>query len=209
MTLLRRLRRNRSGVAAVEFAIGLPMFTGLLLMGLETVNLIMAHQQVSRIAISTADLAARYRSSIDEADVKQLFLGARLSADSIDFKTHGRLILSSVMRNTPNTGHWVRWQRCDGALAAVASVIGTQDAGKNDATIGYIKYQTGDASGMVLNPGDDVMAAEATYDYQPLFLPTFAGIKIRYAASFIARELALPTITNTTNMTAAQEALCA
>lgn len=200
----------------VEFALGLPVFVTLLLTGLETANLILAHQQISRIAISTADLAARYRSSIDEADVKQLFLGARLSADSLDFKSHGRLILSSVMRNSGNTGHWIRWQRCDGLLGAVASAIGVEDQGRTGSaggaatgpdSIQKIPYQPG-GDGMVLNPGDDVMAAEASYDYQPLFLTSFKGIRIRYAATFMARELALPALTNSTNMTASSKALC-
>ena len=208
-TLLRRLGRDRRGIAALEFALGLPAFTALLVTGLETVNFIMAHQQVSRIATSTADLAARYRAAIDENDVKQLFLGARLSADSIEFRAHGRLILSSVMRNAANSGHWVRWQRCDGLLAPVASAIGTENAGQNNASIASIKYDASSATGMVLSPGDDVMTAEATYDYQPLFLSSFKGIKIRYAASFMARELALPTLTNLNGLPTAQKALCA
>lgn len=208
MIRMRKLREDRRGVAFIEFALGLPVFTGLLLTGLETVHLIMAHQQVSRIAISTADLAARYRGSIDESDVKQLFLGARLSADSIDFPAHGRLILSSVMRNAANNGHWVRWQRCDGSLGAVTSVIGVQNAGQTGSGIPYIKYKASDTAGMVISAGDDVMSAEATYDYQPLFLSAYAGVKIRYAATFMARELALPSLTNANNLPNAQKALC-
>ncbi len=209
MIHMRNLRKDRRGVAFIEFALGLPVFMGLLMTGLETVNLIMAHQQVSRIAISTADLAARYRASIDESDVKQLFLGARLSADNIDFATHGRLILSSVMRNAANNGHWVRWQRCEGALAGTASVIGAENAGQTGSSIPFIRYQAGATSGMVISAGDDVMSAEATYDYQPLFLSAFRGLKIRYAASFMARELALPSLTNSNNLPNAQKALCA
>jgi Flp pilus assembly protein TadG len=205
---LRRLSRDRSGVAMIEFAVGLPIFLGMLITGLETVNLIFAHQQVSRIAISTADLAARYRASIDEADVKQLFLGARLSADTLDFSKNGRLILSSVMRNNANSGHWVRWQRCEGQLTGIASVIGIEDAGKTNTTIPSVRYSAGASTGMVLSPGDDVMAAEATYEYQPIFLASFKGIRIRYAASFMARELALPSLTNSTNLPTSSRALC-
>ena len=203
-----RLASDRRGVALIEFAIGLPVFLALLMSGLETVNLIIAHQQVSRIATSTADLAARYRASIDESDVKQLFLGARLSADSIDFRAHGRLILSSVMRNAANNGHWVRWQRCDGLLGAVASVIGIENAGQTGNGIPYIKYKASDGSGMVISAGDNVMSAEATYEYQPLFVSSLHGVKIRYAATFMARELALPSLTNANNLPNNQKSLC-
>lgn len=212
MTALDRLRSNQRGVALIEFAIGLPVFLTLVVCGLETVNLIMAHQQVSRIATSTADLAARYRAAIDEGDVKQLFLGAKLSAENIDFQQHGRLILSSVMRNTGNNGHWVRWQRCEGQLGAVISVIGPEDAGKTGTgsatSIPTVKYSAA-TPGMTLNPGDNTMTAEATFEYQPLFVSGIHGLRIRYAASFMARELALPSLTNSNNIPNNQKALCA
>lgn len=207
VTGLARLRSDRSGVALIEFALGLPVFLLLVLSGLETVNLIMTHQHISRIATSTADLAARYRAAIDENDVKQLFLGARLSAENIEFGQHGRLILSSVMRNAGNTGHWVRWQRCEGQLAVVSD-IGAQNAGQAGSAIPTVKYSAADATGMVLSPGDNVMTAEATYEYQPLFARNFTGMRIRYAATFMARELALPTLTNLTNLPNGQKALC-
>jgi Flp pilus assembly pilin Flp len=207
-SLLRRLRDDERGVQLIEFAIGLPFFLVILVTGLETVNLVLAHQQVSRIATATADLAARYRASIDESDVVRLFLGANLSASGIEFNEHGRLILSSVMRNQTANGHWIRWQRCQGDLAGVESVVGEEGAGQNDTTHPYIRYKASDDAGMVLNAGDNVMYAEATYEYQPLFLDAYRGIRIRYAAGFLARELALPTLTNSNNLANAQRALC-
>jgi Flp pilus assembly pilin Flp len=195
---LRRLHRDERGVAIMEFALVAPLFLTVLLFGLEIVMFALAHSQVSRIANSTADLAARYRASIDEADVQQLFLGARLSAEGIDFAEHGRLLLSSVTRNQSNNGHWIRWQRCEGALDE-ASALGEQGDGQSSSDVATV-------NGLTLNTGDNVMVAEAVFEYQPLIYPDaifeeiFGGRRIVYTSSYMAREIALPTITNTTNI---------
>ena len=195
---LRRITRDISGVAILEFALIAPVFLVTLLFGLEIVMFALAQSQVSRIANSTADLAARYRASIDEADVQQLFLGARLSAEGIDFAANGRLLLSSITRNQSNNGHWIRWQRCEGALDQ-NSELGRQGDGQTDTAIASV-------DGLTLNAGDNIMVAEAVFEYQPFIYPeaVFDGIfgsrRIAYRSAYMAREIALPTITNTTNI---------
>lgn len=186
----------------MEFALMTPFFVTTLLYGLDTMWYVHAHQEVSRLATSTADLAARYRASIDEKDVKTLFLGAKLSTDGIDLLGKGRLILSSVTRNALNNGHWVRWQRCQGSLTN-ASQLGIQGAGALDTTVAKV-------AGMTLNAGDNVMYAEAYYKYQPLFFKQLFAkdTMIKYSATFMAREIALPSLTNVTNMANNAKALC-
>lgn len=198
LTRLRRLGRDASGVAILEFALVAPIFLITLLFGLEIVMFALAQSQVSRVANSTADLAARYRASIDEADVQQLFLGARLSAEGIDFAENGRLLLSSVTRNQSSDGHWIRWQRCEGALDA-DSALGEQGDGQTGTAIATV-------DGLTLNAGDNIMVAEAVFDYQPLIYPDavfdgiFGGRRIVYRSSYMAREIALPSLTNTTGI---------
>lgn len=195
---LARLFADRRGVAMMEFALVAPIFLMTLLFGLEIVMFALAHSQVSRVANSTADLAARYRASIDEADVQQLFLGARLSAEGIDFAENGRLLLSSVTRNQTNNGHWIRWQRCEGDLDE-ESRLGEQGDGQSDTAIETV-------DGLTLNIGDNIMVAEAVFEYQPFIYPDalfdsiFGGRQIAYTSSYMAREIALPTITNTTGI---------
>ena len=185
-----------------EFALMLPFFVTTLLLGMDTIWYVHAHQEASRLATSTADLAARYRASLDEKDVKTLFLGARLSTDGVDFLGKGRLVLSSVTRNAANNGHWVRWQRCQGSLTNV-SQLGVENAGQLNSNVAKV-------SGMTLNSGDNVMYAEVFYKYQPLFFTALypKDKLIKYTASFMAREIALPSLTNTTNMASASKALC-
>lgn len=179
-----------------------PFFVTTLLYGLDTIWYAHAHREVSRMATSTADLAARYRASMDEQDVKSLFLGAKLSTDGLDILGKGRMILSSVTRNQANNGHWVRWQRCQGSLTNT-SQLGAEDAGKTSTSVPKV-------AGMTLNAGDNVMYAEVFYKYQPLFFQQLftQNTMIRYTASFMAREIAIPSLTNVTNMANGAKALC-
>ncbi len=206
------LRRDESGVAFMEFAYALPFMMVTLLGGLELVHLALTHQQLSRIATSTADLAARFRSSIDETDVNTLFLGARLSATIDDFDDNGRIILSSVTRNPADNGHWIRWQRCEGNASVADSAIGAAGEGELDTSIP-------DVNGMVITSPNNVLVAEVTYSYTPWFFPitspilakiapVFVPRDISYTSAFIARELTLNSITNTTGLGSSDIATC-
>jgi Flp pilus assembly protein TadG len=195
----------------MEFAFALPFLMVALLGGLELVHLALTHQQLSRIATSTADLAARYRSSIDEVDVNTLFMGSQMSASFDDFDTNGRIVLSSITRNAGDTGHWIRWQRCEGNLAR-ASEIGEEGDGEDDDTIDEV-------NGMIVTDPNNVLVAEVTYRYTPWFFPASSSIlssiapifterDITYTSAFIARELTLRNITNTTGLSDGDRRLC-
>ncbi len=64
------------------------------LTGMETANLAVAHLQVSQIAMLVEDNASRVRSSIDEADIREIFNGAHLTGKAIDFSPNACIILS-------------------------------------------------------------------------------------------------------------------
>jgi hypothetical protein len=216
----RILIKDNAGVAFVEFSLALPLLMITLLGGLELVHLALTHQQLSRIATSTADLAARYRSSIDETDVNTLFLGARMSATLEDFDTNGRIILSSVTRNLDpanpddeNAGHWIRWQRCEGTLGR-ESEIGEEGDGEGDTD-----KSIPEVNGMKVQNPNNVLVAEVTYRYTPWFFPVRSSIlssispifterDITYTSAFIARELTLKNITNTTGLADGDRKLC-
>lgn len=176
------LSRDERGVAFMEFALALPLLMILILGGIETANLVLTHQQVSRLASVAADNAARYKPSISEADVRKLLLGSKLASSAIDLQARGRLIISSVTENAAKDGYRIRWQRCEGGLA-VQSEFGPQEPA--DAP-----QQFDTIDGMLLTPGSNVMFAEAVYDYKPLFINRWTGnLRIRYQASSMAREL--------------------
>jgi hypothetical protein len=198
-----RLRGCESGLAFVEFALSLPVLTTLVLVGLETTNLAMAHLRVSNIAMIASDNASRVRDSIDEADVIELLTGAKMSGDSINFRNHGRIILSSIEPNTAgtngaSTGQWIRWQRCDGAKV-VTSNYGAQGTGQGNAAL-----QAVGAAGnqIAATSGTAIMLVEVVYDYQPLVSSSIFGARtIRYESAFNVRQRTNQAITNINSVT--------
>ncbi len=182
---LARLRGCTSGLALTEFAFALPVLLALGLLGLETANYAMAHLRVSNIAMMTADNAARVRESIDEADVIELLLGAKMSGSGIQFGENGRIVLSSIEVNPGGTGQWIRWQRCDG-LRDFPSLYGGQGTGQNNASLQAV----GPAGNQIAaQPGTAVMIVEVVYDYQPIIPNSFLeGRQIRYESAFNVRQ---------------------
>jgi hypothetical protein len=201
LPLLARLRRDERGVALIEFAYALPLILALAFAGLETANLAAAHLKVSQMGMMVADNAGRVLTRIDEADINEVFDGARQIGESLDFNAHGRIVLSSLQENklaSPKTGQMINWQRCTGALTSVAPAYGIEGKGKLDASLQGMG-KTGNK--IQSAPGTAVMFVEITYDYQPLLTGVIPGRRIRYESAFNVRERTEHDITNTKPVT--------
>lgn len=205
-----RLRDCTSGLALTEFAFSLPILLTLGLCGLETANYAMAHLRVSNIAMLAADNAARVRDGIDEADVIEVLLGAKMTGQGIDFANNGRIILSSIEPNSAGsegatTGQWIRWQRCDGRKN-VTSHYGAEDKGRNDASLQYMGTAANPISAQAATA---VVVAEVEYDYQPIIPNSFlSGRTIRYESAFNVRQRTNQAITNIGDLNNARKRTC-
>ena len=223
-TAVRSLRDCTSGLALTEFAFSLPVLLTLGLFGLETANLAMAHLRVSQIAVLTADNASRVRDSIDEADIVELFTGAKMSGAGINFAQNGRIVLSDLEYN--GTRQWLRWQRCDGALNVAPSYGRPKTAGGTDIVNGTEVYNSDrqttssnpssptmsaiPSTGMgptgnqitAQNDGTAVMMVEVTYNYQPIIPNSFlSNIQIRYESGFQVRQRTNQSLLNANRIT--------
>src|SRR3546814_5524986 len=58
--------------------------------------------------------------SSDVCSSDLVFAGVETQAGNLDFRTHGRIILSSLERNDDG-GQWIHWQRCYGDLDVESS----------------------------------------------------------------------------------------
>ena len=206
----RLLCECRSGVAMVEFALVLPLFLSMVLVGLEITNYSVAHMRISQIALMVADNAARVRDSIDEVDVDEVMVGARIEGDSISFGTRGRVILSSLEPNglaSPNTGQKIRWQRCYGSKN-VSSTYGDEGDGTTDDELEFGMGTT--ANRVSASSGSAIMFVEVVYDYQPLIAQGLLGgaATIRYSAAHVVRERDTQAITNFKAWTNTQKRVC-
>lgn len=140
---LRALAGQRRGVALIEFAIAAPLVLLLGLGGVELGNYVVANLRISQIAMAVADNAGRVRTTIDEADIAEIMIGAMKMGEPLSLATNGRIILSDLEQRTSTTGtngkgpvstsnpegyrQWIRWQRCAGALTVVSSLGGPLD----------------------------------------------------------------------------------
>ncbi|MEK6637350.1 MAG: TadE family protein [Pseudomonadota bacterium] len=190
-TLLSTLCRDISGLAVIEFAYVMPIFTAVGIGGIEMTNYANTNMKISQAAMALADNMSRVglESSLSsvqirEADVNDGLIGFQRQTGNLNFGLNGRVILSSLERNAEG-GQWIHWQRCFGSMA-VAPRYGTQDTG----ITGTAFLGMGPSTGRVTAPIDTaVMFVEVTYTYQPLFTGFFLRDRtIRHEASFINRD---------------------
>ncbi len=205
---LRSLRRDAQGVALIEFALALPVLLILCMAGLETANMALAHLRISQMAMLVADNASRVRTSIDEADINEIFAGGDLSTASMGFKANGRIILSDLEPNGQigtKAGQMIRWQRCwgQGPFTSSYGVAGTGALSAALPAMGPTGRQIQAA------PGTAVMFVEVAYTYQPLISNALFGPRtIRYTSAFNVRERTDQTLKNGSNLGTAQIANC-
>lgn len=172
---LRSLLRHHSGVAAVEFALTAPIILTLFLAGAELTNFAITRMRVSQIALHVADNASRIGTNsvfatvqISELQINDLFLGANLQAGTLDFKAHGRAIVTSfepVANPNPTGKFLIRWQRCYGDKPWLSSY----------GTAGPTQLDDIGPEGQKVTAPDEaaVIFVEVAYDYKPLIVGKF------------------------------------
>ncbi len=169
--LIRRLSRDESALALLEFAFCLPILAMLTLWLFELTNYALVRQQVSQLALQVADNASRIgiqntvQTQIDEGEVNDLFTGAELQSGRIDIQHHGRIILSSLEYD-PDAPHgqYIHWQRCFGTYA-YPSTYGVQGTGKGNTTLTGMGPPSAPITASATAP---VMFVEIGYQYQPI-----------------------------------------
>lgn len=204
----RRLWRDCSGLALLEFAFTLPIVLTLGLYGAETANLALVNMKVSQIALNLADNASRVGNSVGltkqemrEVDVNDVLQAARYQGAGINLTTNGRITLSSLENiqqsydTTPTQR--IHWQRCLGLKSGTgydSTYTTTTTAGTTNSSANAGRLQPGgmgDTPTTMVSapPGSGVMFVEINYYYQPLVGSWLASpSRIRYVASFIVRD---------------------
>jgi Flp pilus assembly protein TadG len=199
----RRLARDTSGVALLEFAFGMPLVLMLGLYGIEVANQALINLKVSQIALNLADNASRVgllnNSNIEnlrEVDMNDVLQAARNQGTDIELTTRGRIIVSSLERNAAGVQR-IHWQRCigqksgagyDPSYGTTTTTAGTDTTAGNAGTLA--PSGMGDAGKEVSAPTNGgVMFVEINYDYKPVVgLWLMGAIRIHYVASFIVRD---------------------
>jgi hypothetical protein len=166
---------------------------------MEYANLASAHMRVSQIAMTVADNSARVEPAIDEADIYEIFAGAELLGEKLDFEANGRIILSSLQHNgltDGDEGQMINWQRCFGDLA-MPSQYGVEGAGRTGDSLGAGMGPVG--TEIFAAPSTAVMFVEVVYNYQQLIPGDLFSREIRYETAFNVRSRDLFNISNSSS----------
>jgi hypothetical protein len=198
-----RLVRDKSGVALLEFAFGLPLVLMIGLYGIETANMALINLKVSQIALNLADNASRVGllnstqiEQLREIDMNDVLQAARNQGSAMGLTTNGRIIVSSLEKDSGGTQR-IHWQRCIGLKSGTgydSSYGTTTTTAGTDATTGnagtLAPTGMGDAGSMVNAPaGGGVIFVELNYQYRPVVGNWLFGVsRIHYVASFIVRD---------------------
>ena len=214
---LAALRRDRSGVALIEFAFTLPILIAVGFGGIELASLTLTNLRVSHAAIDLADNVARMGrqststgyQTLSESDVNDAIQALRL--ETPDIAANGRVTISSVEARTDSNGNvtqFLHWQRCVG-MQPVAPLLATDyetssvvpaggtapnntaaptdDSGRTVAGIGKPTLTAPAGSGL--------MFVEINYNYKSTFstIPILNGLlagtrKLHYVSAMIVRQ---------------------
>jgi Flp pilus assembly protein TadG len=171
LKMLRRFRRARSGIAAVEFALILPVMLVLVLGTVEVTNALICKTDVSNTASTAADLIAQ-ESSVDTSDMTDVF--AALSALNYPFPAAGlKVVITSVIDDGKGGGK-VDWSQAN--------------TGSARTTNSPVTVPTG-----LITTGGSVILAEVTYTYTP---PTnwLVNIPISMSNTFYSHPRRVPQV---------------
>lgn len=152
---VRYLGCNESGVAALEFAIALPMVLVLLLGAFEMSRYIIIHQKLEKSAFTVADVVSQSQT-LTIAQMNQTMQATMQIMRPYDFEQQGVVIVSSVNK-TGNNAPVIRWQYKGGGTLSMQSRIGR--SGEVAAL----------PNGLTLNDKDNVIISEIFYRYEPFF----------------------------------------
>ncbi len=155
---LRKLRQDIGGVAAIEFALMLPVLLALMIGSLEVTFKIWSTQKAEKLSVTLSDVIAQSTSVLND-DLVALTGAVDKIMDPFPFgDDEGRIVISSIYVQQNETVAKVNWQcffPTEGALN-VTSKFGVKDA---NAVL---------PAGFTLAPRDNVIVTEVYYNYHPI-----------------------------------------
>jgi len=157
--LIGRFRRDRRGVAAIEFALILPILALLALGCFEVPRYVLLWQRLERASSGVSDLVAQADDPITVNQLTDIFSAAQIMMQPYDIKNSGTIIVTSINNPTGGTGVKNTW-RVSCGVAANTSKLGSVNATPSGAVFPA-----------ALSPAldNEVLVAEVYFAYTPVF----------------------------------------
>lgn len=178
-TLRRNLFTAEQGLAAIEFALSLPLLILLTFGSIEVTRYVLITQKLERVSIILSDLVAQ-SSTITTAQLDQIIPAAGQVLLPYSFATDGYAIISSVKKTGTNPPV-ITWQYKSSGTAQVSQV------GVNGGTATM-------PAGFTMVDKDMVIITEVFYNYKPILSGTIYSNSQMYRYSIYKPRLGDLTI---------------
>ncbi len=152
----RATRHGERGVAAVEFALALPVWMTLLLGISDGAYMMLVDQRVDRVAYSVTDIVTQSQT-VSRTDLDSILLAAGQLMQPFTFGTRGIVIITSLYKPAGQPTK-ISWQYTGGGSLSRGSKIGQLGATPTMP------------SNLTLNDNENVIVAEVYYSFTPMFI---------------------------------------
>ena len=166
----RRLRgrhhQKRTAIAAIEFALTLPIWVAFLLGLGDGTYCLLVNERTDRIAYSVTDIVTQYQV-VTLNNLNNIVMAAGQLMEPFPFGSSGIVIITSIWQ-PPGGVPIVCWQyEGGGSLTGVASQIGSPNNQSTNCTQGP---KAALPNGLTLNDNDNIIITEVYYNFLPLFV---------------------------------------
>lgn len=182
--LLSRFRRDRRGVAALEFALILPILVLLALGCFEVPRYVLLWQRLERTASGVSDLVAQADEPLTQDQMTDIFSSAKLLMAPYDIIKNGSIVVTSV--NNPSTPIGattnVTWRSAcgtpNGAATPPVSLSGKM------GSVGGTPTSFFPAALLPLAKDNEVLVTEVYFTFTPVFKNFIYSGSTLYASAF-------------------------
>jgi Flp pilus assembly pilin Flp len=165
-----RFRRDEGGIAAVEFALIVPIMMLMFLGAVEMSWAVSADRRVSQVAGSAGDLVARINKNIGDDEVKQIAQMSKFLLQPFDVDANQNLSIEVSLQFTrvadnDKSKRYEAWK---------CTYVGSTDALNCTCPTTPKAQQPADAEmDTLMGIGDSIVVAKADYNYRPAVIDFF------------------------------------
>lgn len=169
-------RMNTRGLAAMEFALCLPLLLVLFYGSIEITRYVLIVQKVEKLANTIADVTTQ-SATASIASLDQTMSAGSEIMSPFSLSTNGKIIVTSLYRAAGASNATVNWRHEGGGTLNVTSQLGN---------VGQPPVVPG---GFTFSDKENVIAAEIYFQFSPLITTQFFGTTTIYRSAFYKPRL--------------------